>query len=105
LVNQILFVLDVPRQQMRDEQIGKGVFPVKRIHHGLFLNSQNRAVRHCGCSADAESSARKRTFAEDTPITQDADRGLLAGFGNNGESYFAGLQIKYLACGISLRCR
>ncbi|MFZ0359932.1 MAG: hypothetical protein WAL58_05805 [Terriglobales bacterium] len=28
LVNQILFVLDVPRQQMCDEQIGKGVFPV-----------------------------------------------------------------------------
>jgi len=28
---------------------------------------------------------------------------LLAGLGNNGESHFAVLQMKYLVCGISLR--
>ena len=78
LVNQIFFVADIPRQQECDEEIGKGRFPVKRIHHGPFLNSQNSAICHCGCSADAESLTRKRTFTEETPLTQYADRGFLA---------------------------
>jgi hypothetical protein len=45
----------------------------------------------------------KRTFAEETPITQYADRGFPAGFGNNAESHLAGLQIKYCVRGIPLR--
>jgi hypothetical protein len=44
----------------------------------------------------------KRTFTEETPIAQYADRGFLAGFGDNGESHLAGLQIKYYVCGIPL---
>jgi hypothetical protein len=43
----------------------------------------------------AERLTCKRTFAEETTITQYADRGFLAGFGNNGESHLAGLQIKH----------
>jgi hypothetical protein len=42
----------------------KFVFPMKRFHHGLFVDSQNCAIRHCSCSAFAESLARKRTFTE-----------------------------------------
>jgi hypothetical protein len=103
LVNKILFVLDVPRQQICDEQIGKGVFPVKRVHHGLFLNSQNSAICHCGCSAHAERLTCKRTFAEETSITQYPDRGFFAGFGNNGQSHLAALQIKHCVREIPLR--
>jgi hypothetical protein len=44
----------------------------------------------------------KRTFTEETPIAQYTDGGFLAGFGNNGESDLAGLQVKYRVCGISL---
>jgi hypothetical protein len=47
--------------------------------------------------------ACKRTFAEETPITQYADRRFLAGLGDNRESYLARLQIKHSVCGIPLR--
>jgi hypothetical protein len=46
--------------------------------------------------------ACKRTFAKEIPVTRYADRGFLAGLGNNGESHLAGLQIKYRVCGIPL---
>jgi hypothetical protein len=44
----------------------------------------------------------KRTFTEETPITQYADRGFLAILGDNGESYLACLQIKHCVRGIAL---
>jgi hypothetical protein len=54
----------------------------------------------------AERLTCKRTFAEETTITQYADRGFLAGFGNNGESHLAGLQINTAACDqLSLKVR
>src|SRR6266542_17010 len=76
---------------------------MKRFHHGLFFNSQDRAVRHCGCRAHTESLAGKRTFAEKTPITQYPDRCFLASFGDNREFYFSRLQIENRICRISLR--
>ena len=75
---------------------------MKRAHHRLFLNSQNSAIRHRGCCAHAERLACKRTLAEETPISQYADRCLLASCGNNGEFYAARLQIKNCVRGISL---
>src|SRR5579859_6611762 len=78
------------------------MFAVKRVHHGFFLDSQNSTIRHCGCRAHAKKLARKRTFAEETPIAQYADRGFLAILGYNGESHLAGLKIKYRVCGIPL---
>jgi hypothetical protein len=47
--------------------------------------------------------ARKRTFPEETSLTQYADRGFLAILGDNGESYLACLQIKHRVRWISLR--
>jgi hypothetical protein len=103
LVNQILFVSDVSRQQMCDEQIRKGMFPAKRVHHGPLLNSQYSAIGHCGCSAHAERLACKRTFAEETRITQYTDCCFLASLGDNMESNLPRLQIKNCVCGIPLR--
>jgi hypothetical protein len=60
-------------------------------------------MRHCCCGAHAESLACKRTFAEEAPITQYADSCFPASFGDNGESYFARLQVKNRVCGIPLR--
>jgi len=41
-----------------------------------------------------ESLPCKRTFAEETPAIQYADRCFLAGLGENGESHLAGVQIE-----------
>ena len=65
LVNQILFVTDVPRQQIGHEQVREFVFPVQRFHHGFLVDSQNRAIRNRGCGAHAERLACERTFAEE----------------------------------------
>jgi hypothetical protein len=102
LVNQILLITDIAGQQIRHEQIGKCVFPVKRLHHGFLLNSQQSAIRH-GCRrAHSERLACKRTLTEEIPITQYADRRFLASLGDDGESYLARLQIKHRVCGIPL---
>src|SRR5450755_2043338 len=54
LVNQILFVSDVPRQQIRYEHVRKCVFAVKHFHHRLLLDSHHRAIGQCSCGAHAE---------------------------------------------------
>ena len=59
LVNQILFVSDVPCQQICHEHVGKRVFPVKHFHHGLLVVSHHGAIGHCGCGAHAEKLPRK----------------------------------------------
>jgi hypothetical protein len=61
---QIFFIADVPRQQIGYKHVGKFVFPMKRFHHGFLLDSQNSAIRYCGCRIHAEPLARKRSFAE-----------------------------------------
>jgi len=53
LIDQVLFVPDVSRQQIRYEQIGECVFPVKRKHHRLLINAQKFAIRYCGCRPHA----------------------------------------------------
>src|ERR1700731_4736286 len=103
LVNQSFFVTDVPRQQIGYEHVGKSVFPVKRFHHGSLLDSQNSAIRHCGCGTHAEQLAPKRTFAEKVSLTQYSDRCFLACLRDHGESYLARLYIKHRIGGIPLR--
>src|SRR5205807_3586910 len=89
LVDQILFITDIARQQIGDEHIGKCVFPMKRFHHGLFFNSQDRAIGHCRRGAHTESLAGKRAFAEKTLVTQYADGCFFASFGDNREFYLS----------------
>src|SRR6266404_8478276 len=76
---------------------------MKRFHHGLLFNSQDGAVRHCGCRAHAKGLAGKRAFAEKTLVTQYADGCFLASFGDNREFYFSRLEIENRICRISLR--
>jgi hypothetical protein len=45
LVNQILFVSDVPCQQICHEHIGKSVPSVKHFHHGLLIDSHHRCSK------------------------------------------------------------
>jgi hypothetical protein len=40
LVDQIFFVTDIARQQIRHEHVGKRVFAVKCIHHRFFVYAQ-----------------------------------------------------------------
>src|SRR5213076_904583 len=39
LVDQVLFITDIAGQQIRHEHIGKSMFPMKRGHHRLLLES------------------------------------------------------------------
>src|SRR5437879_4524771 len=103
LVDQVLFIADVARQQIGDEHIGKCVFPMKRFHHGLLFNSQYRAIGHCRCRAHAKGLSGKGAFAEKTLVTQYADGCFFASFGDNREFYFSRLQIENRICRISLR--
>ena len=44
------------------------VLPMKRFHHGFLVDSQNSAIRHCGCRAHAESLTCQRTFTEELAV-------------------------------------
>src|SRR5438094_7535329 len=94
LVNQILFISDVPCQQICHEHIGKRVFPVKHFHHGLLIDSHHRAIGHCGCGAQAESLPSKATFSEEIALVQNAYGGFLPNRRHNGEFYLSFLYIK-----------
>ena len=77
LVNQILFVSDVPCQQICHEHIGKRMFPVKHFHHGLLIDSHHGAIGHCSCGAHAEGLPCKATFSEEIALVQNAYCGFL----------------------------
>src|SRR5205807_10491050 len=94
LVDQVLFITDIPPQQIRHEHIGKGVFPMKRPHHRLLLGAQKLAIRHCSCGSHAESLSCQRAFPKEIPLTQYADRGFLPRLRNDGEPTFAFLDIE-----------
>ena len=76
---------------------------MKRLHHGFLLNSQDGTVRHCGCSAHAESLACKRAFAEETSLAQYTDGGFLASLRHYREFHFSYLEIKHRVCRTPLR--
>ena len=69
MIDEILFVTDVARQQVRHEQIGEGVFPMKRIHHCFLFDPQKMAVRHSDRRSDTESLAAQGALAKEIPLT------------------------------------
>ncbi|MGA8342000.1 MAG: hypothetical protein WB781_08690, partial [Candidatus Sulfotelmatobacter sp.] len=91
---QILFVSDVPGQQICHKHVGKRVFPVKNVHHGLLIDSHHRAIGDCGCGAQAARLPCKATFSEEIALVQNADCGFLPGLRHNGELYLSCLYIK-----------
>jgi hypothetical protein len=97
LVNQVLFVSDVPRQQIRHEHIGKRVFPVKHFHHGLLIDSHHGAITHCGRGALAERLPCKANFSEEVGLVENACCGFLSPLRHNCESY---LSFPYIKNGI-----
>src|SRR5271166_1506023 len=101
LVDQILFVADIAREQIRDEKVGQLVFPMKNIHHGFLVDSHHSTICHCRCRTHTERLASQRTFAEKTPLAQYADRRFLAGLRDHSEFYLACLQIEHCVCSIS----
>ena len=68
MIDQIFFVSDVPRQQVGHEQVGQFVFPMERLHHGLLIDSQNSAIRHCGRRPHAKRLTGQRTFTEELAL-------------------------------------
>ena len=89
LVNQILFVSNVPCQQICDKQIGHRVFFVKHSHHRLLFNSHQRTIGQFGCGTHAETLPCKASFSEEIALLQNAYCGLLPSLRQNGEFYLS----------------
>src|ERR1700686_4018039 len=94
LIDQILLVSDVPCQQICHEHVGKRVFPVKNLYHGLLIDSHHRAIGHCGYGEQAESLPCKATFSEEVALVQNAYHGFLPALRHDGESYLSFLYVK-----------
>jgi glucose-6-phosphate 1-dehydrogenase len=45
------------------------MFPMKRLHHGFLVDSQNSAIRHCSCSQHAKRLAKQANFTEEVSVT------------------------------------
>ena len=78
------------------------MFPVKRLHHRLFVDAQYRAIRHGGCRPHADSLASKATFPEEITATQYPDGCFPPGFRDHRESYLARLDIEHCIAGVAL---
>ena len=95
LVDEILFVADIARQQIRYEHFGKRGLAMQCIHHRLLIHPQNLAIRHGGCGAHTQELPCQRTLAKKVPFTHDGDRRFLAGLGYDGEPHFAFLDVEH----------
>src|SRR5580700_9924482 len=103
MVHQVLFVSDVPCQQISDEQVGESVFPVERLHHCFLPNAQKLAIGHCRGSSHAERLTRKATFTKKVLLTQDADGRFLPIVRHDRQLHLAALDIKHCVSRIPLR--
>jgi hypothetical protein len=103
LVNQILFVPDVPCQQISYEHVGQRVFTVENLHRRFLVDAQKSAIRHSGRTAHAESLARERTLAEKVSLTKYTDCTFPASLRDYGELHLTRLDIKHRISGIRLR--
>src|ERR1700677_2171654 len=77
LVNQILFVSNVPRQQISYEHVGQSMFTVESLHHRFLVDAQKFAICHCRCSSHAERLTCEAAFTKKIPLTQDTYRCFL----------------------------
>ena len=76
---------------------------VKRAHHGLFFDPRELALCHRGCRSHAKRLACQGSFSEEIAVTQDANRRFLAGLGDDGQLYFALLDIENRVRRVALR--
>jgi hypothetical protein len=103
LVDQVLFITDIARQQIGHEHIGKSVFPMKRVHHRPLLDPQKLAICH-GCrGSHTESLPCQRAFPKKISLILYSDRGFLANLGYDSKLYLAFLDIKDGVSRITLR--
>src|ERR1700719_3932225 len=94
LINQILFVSDVPCQQICHEHIGERTFPVNHFHHGFLIDVHHRAIGHCCCRAHAEGLPRKATFSKEIALSQNPYCGFFPAPGYHSEFYPPLLNVK-----------
>jgi hypothetical protein len=80
LVNQILFVSDIPRQQIGHEHVGKCMLPVNHVQHAFLIDAHYRAIGHGGCGARANSLSQEAAFSKEIVLVQNAYRGFLSRF-------------------------
>jgi hypothetical protein len=79
------------------------MFAVQRLHHGLFVNAQEFAVRH-GCGRPhAQRLPGQAAFSEKLSLAQYAESSFPADLGYNRESNLALLDVKDRVSRISLR--
>ena len=103
LVDEVFFVADVARQQIRYKHVGKRMFAVKHTDHHLLIHPQKLAVGHGRGGSHAQELTCQRSLAEKVSLAHDADRRFLAGLGHHREPYFAFLDIENSVCPVPLR--
>src|SRR5580700_3550696 len=64
------------------------------LHHRFLVHPQYFAIRHRSCGSHANHLTCQRAFAKEITFLQYADGRFLAFFGYDGESHFAGPDIK-----------
>jgi len=94
LVDEVIFVADIARQQVRDKHVGKRVFAVKHTHHHLLVHPQQLAVGHGRGGPHAQELPGQRSLTKKVSLADYADRRFLARLGHYREPHFAFLNIE-----------
>ncbi len=103
MIDQVLFVADVAGQQIGYEYIGKRMFAVERVHHGLFFDAQEFAIGHGGSGAHAQTLTGERSFSKEVAFAHNSDGRFFARLRYHSELNFSFLQIENGIGRIALR--
>ena len=89
LVDEIGFVTDDARQQMRDEHFRETRLAVEHARHLRLVHSRQPAIAHGKGRGHAQRLTGQTSFAEELAGAQSRDDGFLAFLGRDAELHFA----------------
>src|SRR5579862_1535766 len=84
LVNHTLLKAEVPREEMREKQLGKGQVFAEHAQHTQPIQPLDRSLTHRGCGGRMRLSL-EASFAKKTACSQNSYNGLFAELGSDGE--------------------
>ncbi len=103
LVDQVFFDADVSREHVGDEAVGKFVLAVQDANHFVFFNDKSTGGNHGSGGGHAIWLARKASFAQKIPGSENGDDRFFAGFIDDSQFHAAFLNVENVFCRIALR--
>ena len=95
LVDEVLFDLDVARQQIRDEELGELLLSMERADHVALVHPQDAGRLDRGRGGHPEGLGRQAALAKEAAWLHEADDGFLSSRRDDREPDLAALYVEH----------